>query len=189
MLGITTGEIRKKVTGLKKKYGTSDPFELCSCLETALLGVNFGTSETAIKAMTMTSSRMSCIQYNICLPEILLRFIVAHELGHAVLHKNKYHMDTGFFDDVSLTEREANLFAAELLLGDSEKVYNEMRSGDLTMFQYAAEHKVPYELLAYKLEIMSDEGYDIPDLPYEPDSRFLGRDLFAGDRELCRYGG
>lgn len=187
MLGITACEIRKKVRKLVSENNTSDPFELCRCLEIVLLGTDFGRSETAIKAMTMISSRICCIQYNTYLSDVLLRFIVAHELGHAVLHRKKFHADTALFDDISLTEKEANLFAAELLLGESEDVYCEMKSCDATLFQYAAEKNVPYELLAYKLEIMADEGYDIPSLPYEPDSRFLGGDI--GQNSSCTYSG
>lgn len=70
-------------------------------------------------------------------------------------------------------EQEANLFAAELI--------KRMKYSELSMFQLAAEYCVPYELLAYKLKIMEDEGYDVPELPYEPDSRFLGGSLGGYD--------
>jgi len=177
MLSITCGEIREKVRRLTIKYKTTDPFELCGCLGVVLNGVNFGESETSIKAMTIVISKICCIQYNVCLSDVLLRFILAHELGHAVLHKRKQHIDTGFFDGVSQTEKEANLFAAELLFGESKNLYDKMQNRESTLFEFAAECKVPYELLAYKLEIMKDEGYEVPSIPYEPDSRFLGGNL------------
>ncbi len=56
------------------------------------------------------------------------RFTIAHELGHYVLHKKRFHMDTEFVegeimyrDDKSATgeireEVEANLFAASILM-------------------------------------------------------------------------
>ena len=185
MLGISCSEIRKKVRKLVKRYGTSDPSELCRCMEIILCEADLGTSETAIKAMTMTVSRVSCIQYNRTLPEVVRRFIIAHELGHAVLHRRN-HIDTGFFDDVSVTEREANLFAAELLFGESSEVSEKMKASEGTLFQFAAEYQVPYELLAYKIEIMKDEGYDVPDLPYQPDSRFLGGSLWS--ENCCNCG-
>lgn len=55
---------------------------------------------------------------------ILERILVAHELGHAVLH-TKIAMMHGFqemevFDDRSIEENEANFFAAELLIEDGE---------------------------------------------------------------------
>ena len=54
----------------------------------------------------------------------LERILVAHELGHAVLH-TKIAMMHGFqemevFDDRSIEENEANFFAAELLLEDGK---------------------------------------------------------------------
>lgn len=174
MLGISCSEIRKKVRGLVRKYRTSDPSELCECMGILLCSENFGTSASSIKAMTMTFARITIIQYNKNLKGPVLRFITAHELGHAVLHRNMRHLDTGLFDDVSQTEREANLFAAELLFGDSGQLLEKMKNCEQTLFQFAAGYEVPYELLAYKLEIMEDEGFEVPSLPYEPDNRFLG---------------
>jgi len=177
MLGISCSKIKNKVRRLVGKYKTTDPYELCECMGIILSDENFGESETAIKAMTMTISRITIIQFNSCLDEVILRFIIAHELGHAVLHKNIRHVDNGFFDDLSQTEREANLFAAELIFGDSRKLFECMQYSEQTLFQLAAEKQVPYELLAYKLEIMKEEGFDVPELPYRPDSRFLSRNL------------
>ena len=62
---------------------------------------------------------------------ILERILVAHELGHAVLH-TKIAMMHGFqemevFDDRSIEENEANFFAAELLLEDG-KSWNAFRN-------------------------------------------------------------
>ena len=185
MLGISCSEIRKKVRRLVSRYKTSDPSELCRCMDIILCEADFGNSETAIKAMTMTVSRVSCIQYSRTLPDVVRHFIIAHELGHAVLHR-KNHIDTGFFDDISFTEREANLFAAELIFGESRELYGKMKNCEDSLFQFAAEYRVPYELLAYKIEIMKDEGYDVPELPYKPDSRFLGGNLW--NEKCCNCG-
>ncbi|WP_044974200.1 ImmA/IrrE family metallo-endopeptidase [Ruminococcus sp. HUN007] len=185
MLSISCHDISTKVRKLVRRYKTSDPSELCSCMDIILCEADFGSSETAIKAMTMTVSRVSCIQYSSALPDTVRRFIIAHELGHAVLHR-KNHIDTGFFDDISVTEREANLFAAELLFGSSDILYEKMKNSEGSLFQFAAEYNVPYELLAYKIEIMKDEGYDVPELPYRPDSRFLGGRLW--NENCCSCG-
>ena len=177
MLGISCSIIKNKVRRLVGKYKTADPYELCECMGIILSDENFGESQTAIKAMTMTISRITIIQFNRNLDDVVLKFIIAHELGHAILHKNMRHVDNGFFDDLSRTEREANLFAAELIFGDSQQFFECMQYSEQTLFQMAAEKQVPYELLAYKLEIMKEEGYDVPELPYRPDSRFLSRNL------------
>ncbi|MBR2284896.1 MAG: ImmA/IrrE family metallo-endopeptidase [Ruminococcus sp.] len=136
---------------------------------------DMGTEDTSIKAMMIVYRRIKNIVVNENLPDIIMTFILAHELGHAVLHASrcKQFTDYGLFDNSGVMEKEANIFAAELLLGDSDDLYHEMRYSELTLFQIAAAHNVPYELLAYKLEIMEEEGYDVPELPYEPDSSFL----------------
>ncbi|MCQ2465878.1 MAG: ImmA/IrrE family metallo-endopeptidase, partial [Oscillospiraceae bacterium] len=162
MLGISCSQIKNRVRRLVGKYRTTDPYELCECMGIILSDENFGESETAIKAMTMTIARTTIIQLNSSLDEVVHKFITAHELGHAVLHKNMRHIDNGFFDDLSRTEREANLFAAELIFGDSRKLFEYMQYSEQTLFQLAAEKQVPYELLAYKLEIMKEEGFDVP---------------------------
>ena len=48
------------------------------------------------------------------------RFVLAHELGHMILHKksNAIFMDTRTQFNTSKYEQEANLFAMELLLPD-----------------------------------------------------------------------
>lgn len=183
MLKIDSSEIRKKVRRLIRKHKTSDPFELCQIMCDKLEAIDFGKSDTAVKGMTFVNSQIVLIKYNENLSRILLYFILAHELGHIVLHKGyqETYTDNVFFDDAMDMELEANMFAAELLLGDSKELYEEMQDCEMTMFQLAAKHKVPYELLAYKLMIMEDEGYDVPELPYAPDAGFLSGNLGLED--------
>lgn len=73
MLGISCSKIKNKVRRLVGKYKTTDPYELCECMGIILSDENFGESETAIKAMTMTISRITIIQFNSCLDEVILR--------------------------------------------------------------------------------------------------------------------
>lgn len=175
MLGRNCKEISHAVKQVIRKYGLTNPIKLCKKMDIEIVYKDMGTGETSIKAMMVSDRRMKCIVVNSNLPEIILNFIVAHELGHAVLHAGKcsHFTDRGPFDETSAMEKEANIFAAELLIGDSEELMEEMEYSDLSMFQLAAGYHVPYELLAYKLEVMEEEGYDVPELPYEPDSRFL----------------
>ena len=48
-------------------------------------------------------------------------FVMAHELGHAILHKteNCYFIRNKTFLSTAWIEKEANTFAAELLIPDS----------------------------------------------------------------------
>lgn len=94
------------------------------------------------------------------------RIIVSHELGHAVLHRKsgvKAFHDIGLFDESSLTEKEANLFAAEYLL-DDEKVLNTLNR-DTTFFSAAAKLLVPVELLDFKFRVMKWKGYKLIEPP------------------------
>lgn len=175
MISISCQEISRSVKQIVRKYGLTNPIKLCDIMGVEIVHKDMGTEETSIKAMMIVDRRIKCIIVNSNLPDVITKFIIAHELGHAVLHaqKCKQFTDRGFFADTSRMEKEANIFAAELLLGASEALIEEMEYSDFSMFQLAAEHKVPYELLAYKLEVMEEEGYNVPELPYEPDSCFL----------------
>ena len=187
MLCNSIADISRKAKKLTTKYGLNDPAKLCEEMGIQIVYQNMGTSETAIKAMLVVERRIKCIVVNENLPDVILRFILAHELGHAVLHvqRCKHFTDNGLFDDSSCLEKEANVFAAELLFGESEDLIESMKYSELTLFQLAAEYCVPYELLAYKLEIMEDEGYDVPELPYTPDDCFLRGNL--GMNEQYHY--
>lgn len=179
MIGTDCIAISRTAKRLAERYDSHDPAKLCEKSGVKLIYKDMGCSETAIKALTVIYKRVACIIVNSELPEIISKFIIAHELGHAVLHADKCSSfaDNGLFDDTSVLEKEANIFAAELLLGSSEDIIDELEYSELSVFQLAAEHCVPYELLAYKFEIMEEEGYDVPELPYAPDSRFLRGDL------------
>lgn len=179
MLHIEYEKIRGAVRKIVNKHGTNKPEKLCAAMDIQVVYKDMGKRETSIKAMLVVDRRVGCIVANSNLPEIIMNFILAHELGHAVLHSRDcaHFADYDSFDDAAEKEREANLFAAELLLGSSDVLLEEMEACDLTLFQLAAQHHVPYELLAYKLELMEDEGYDVPELPYIPDSSFLRSDL------------
>ena len=122
MLTVSSDEIRCRVEKLRRQFQTSDPFILCRQLDVQLKGVNFGETEHSIKAMTTIIFRIRMIQYNSNLPRTLLTFILAHELGHILLHsreiKTFQETETTLYETNRL-ETEANRFAAELLPGNA----------------------------------------------------------------------
>lgn len=173
-------EICEKVHYLVRTFGTDDPEELCDMLDIVITEKDLGRSDDALRGMVtmIPAFGMTCIVLNSCLSDVTRGFYLAHELGHSVLHISEdIHRisDIGLLDNTDTTEIEANLFAAELLLGDSDDLEKEMRGSELTMFQLAALKNVPYELFAYKLMIMREQGYEVPELPIPPESRFLSK--------------
>ena len=107
--------------------------------------------------------------------------IVAHELGHAIMHHERgvftFH-DLRLFDESSLAEKEANLFAAEYLLSDEEVL--DVLNRDTTFFTAAAKLTVPVELLDFKFRIMKWKGYKLSEPPMESRSDFFEEYRNAG---------
>lgn len=175
MTGIHFKEICRRVKYITKKYASEDPAELCRSMDIQIVFKDMGSHETAIKAMMVKFCRIRCIVVNSQLSETVRRFIIAHELGHAVLHADGADEFTEriAFDHSSHMELEANIFASELLIPGENSLIEQMKTTGYTIFQLAAEHMVPYELMAYKLMLMKRNGYDVPDIPHEADSCFL----------------
>ena len=122
----------------------------------------------------LESKRIRTITVNCNLPVVIQRIIVSHELGHAVLHRKsgvKAFHDIGLFDESSLTEKEANLFAAEYLLNDEEVL--DTLNRDTTFFTAAAKLYVPIELLDFKFRVMKWKGYKLIEPPILARSNFL----------------
>ena len=75
-----------------------------------------GASAQSCKGFFLVSSRCKLIVINSDLPESIQRIIIAHELGHAVLHSDSaisaFH-EFAMFDDTDRMEYEANVFAAD----------------------------------------------------------------------------
>lgn len=75
--------------------------------------------EGACKRFSLMQSQKKSITISCDLPEHLQRIILTHEVSPSVLHRNmtgiKAFHDFALFDDTSLYEYEANIFAAEWL--------------------------------------------------------------------------
>lgn len=166
--------IVEAVKKLKFHYKEDDPIKLCEAMGIKLLRSCLGTGDNAIKGFFLEHRRIKTITVNDDLPEILQRVIIAHEIGHSVLHRKNgiyaFH-DVGLFNQSGRLEQEANLFAAELMLEDREVF--ELLNEDHTFFSIAAELSVPVELLDFKYRTMKWKGYKMVEPPISAQSDFL----------------
>lgn len=170
-------DICQAVKKLNDKFHESDPFALCNAMGIILLRNPLGTAPNAIKGFFLEIKRIKTITVNADLPQVMQKIIVAHEIGHAALHHRSgihaFH-DVTMFDESSEMEREANLFAAELLLKDNDVL--ETLNGDTTFFSAASALYVPIELLDFKFRVMKWKGYKLIEPPITARSNFL-RDM------------
>lgn len=171
---MTYADICESVDKLRNKYGETDPFRLCKAMDVLLLFKPMGSHEGAIKGFYMKCKRIRSITVNSDLPIIIQKIIVAHELGHAVLHEgggvHAFH-EIVLFDQSSEREREANLFAAEYLMRDDEVL--EVLNQDTTFFSAAALLRVPMEMLDFKFRLMKWKGYKLVEAPIRASGDFM----------------
>ena len=142
-------DIKKSVSNLKKKFKTTNIFELIDFLNIEVIETDLGSKTLG---MYRTIKRNKFIFLNNNLGYIEKKFILAHELGHAVLHSsiNCFFLENNSFFVKNKIEREANEFSAELLIDDIE--LKELLCSSYTTAQIAALMEVPESLILYKLK-------------------------------------
>ncbi len=98
------------------KYSTRDPFKLAR-----LLGIEVQLGNPGCAGCYIFLKNHRYIFLNQSLPKHEMNLVMAHELGHAILHRkeNCYFMRNKTLLLNSKKEIEANLFAMELLIDDS----------------------------------------------------------------------
>ena len=171
---MTYSQICESVEKLKKKYDESDPFRLCRAMGIILLMESMGKDPDAVKGFFLENKRIRTVTINSDMPKVIQRIILAHELCHATNHRNSgihaFH-EVLLFDQTSQLEKDANLFAAELLLDDQEVF--EALNQDTTFFSAASALCVPAELLDFKFRVMKWKGYKMIEPPINARSNFL----------------
>ncbi|MDD3653107.1 MAG: ImmA/IrrE family metallo-endopeptidase [Desulfotomaculaceae bacterium] len=163
-----------RVALIRKKYGQSDPHRLCRDMKILLLNEAMGHGPASCKGFFLYQSRQPVITVNSDQPEQVQRVILAHEIGHAVLHRKAsgiraFH-DFALFDGTSVYEYEANIFAAEYLMHDD--VVLNLLNEDISFFGAASLLNVPAELLDFKFRVLKRKGYKL-DPPLMANSKFL----------------
>lgn len=140
-------DIRKKVQQLIRRHGTNDPERLARTMGINVIYIDLGGSVYGtylkykrVKTILIDAERT---------PEHLRRFVLAHELGHAVCTPDA---NTSWISAYTLAlntdriEHEANTFAVELLLPDDFVRENE----GCSIYQLARLRGVPERLVELK---------------------------------------
>ena len=111
-------EQKRLAESLAKWYGTRNPFEIAEDLGYIVVRVPL----SGIRGFHQYIHRCHIIYIGDELSESDARFVCAHELGHALLHKgyNRIFMDTNTFFVTNRYEIEADRFAVDLLFSDNE---------------------------------------------------------------------
>lgn len=137
---------------LVEKYGTKDPFTLADLLGVYVRRLPLGNLKGFYKVM----NKERHIVLNDSLEECEEKIVMAHELGHDQLHRKiatVYTMsDSSLLYPSGKTERDSNIFAAELLLSDEIMDY---LYDNLTLEQLSRQLYVSSYFLQYKIYILS----------------------------------
>lgn len=109
-------KIQKLVAYLKRKYGTDDPEEIADYLGVTIIRTPL---EDVVAGFYKLLKRRKYIFLNSDIDDVIfIRVVLAHELGHAVMHpkENCAFMKNGTLLLTSRIEKQANIFAAHLLI-------------------------------------------------------------------------
>lgn len=143
MIDLNVKEIKRLVNKYANKYSTRNPYELAEYLNIEVFFVPLGNICGFYKYM----KRHKCIFINSDIEDKdFQKFVMAHELGHALLHpkENFCYMENFTNLKTISAERDANQFAAQLLIPD-EIIYE---ASDLTLEQLS-------RLLGYSEKLIS----------------------------------
>ena len=109
-------QILKLVSYLKRKYGTDDPEEIADYLGVTIIRMPL---EDVVAGFYKLLKRRKYIFLNSDIhDDVFLRVVLAHELGHAIMHskENCAFMKSKTLLLTSRIEKQANIFAAHLLI-------------------------------------------------------------------------
>ena len=111
-------KIKRIVNDLIEKYETRNVYELCKCLDIKIFYHELGN----IKGLYQKEGNCYMIHLNNNLNPFDEIVVLAHELGHAILHKrtNVCFLKRFTYLETNKYELQANFFAVELLIDDND---------------------------------------------------------------------
>ncbi len=98
-----------------KKYGTSDPFEICDRMDIKVIRQELPDN---VNGFFVKILKNYVIILNESCPHEFSRFVLAHELGHIIIHGGTNSIDMRLNTNLCVEkhERQADCFAGCLLL-------------------------------------------------------------------------
>ena len=163
-----------KARSLVRRFGTRDPFAIAEALGIKIIfRDDFRRQKGAFKLILRTAF----IFLNASLSPYMQRMVCAHELGHALLHRDLGKTKMGLIEfeilDInSAAELEANLFAGELLLDEDDLVEYVQEGWDLLSIAKAMNTNI--NLLLMRVNAYNAEHDMKLTLPEMPRRNFLG---------------
>lgn len=109
---------KRIVESLVRKFGSRNPFQIAKELGIIIIR----TPLSGIRGFYQYIKRCKIIYLDSGLDDNTARFVCAHELGHAIMHRNhnRIFLDTCTSLKSSRYEREADRFAVDLLFDDDD---------------------------------------------------------------------
>lgn len=173
-MSVFTDTIHEKVQQLVEYHGTRDPKQILIDRGVKLVAFQ---DKTKLLGLYKVILRNRIVFYNPYVNEIILRMVLAHELGHDFFHKEeakkKELMEHSLLDINSGMEYEANIFAAHLLI-DDEKLMEEIKYGR-SYDELANMFRVNLDLLSLKMKEMHAMGYPVKRLDLNSDRKFFAQ--------------
>ena len=166
--------IKEEAHRLARYYGTRDPFQIAKALG---IHVIFDYDFKALKGMYKVIQRSRFIFINGNMSRRDQKMVCAHELGHDRFHrhfaKSGVLQEFMLYDMRTRPEYEANIFASELLIDDTDIL--ELVKEERDICYIAGELGEDINFVLIKIDELRKQGYDLR-VPYRPHSDFLGRD-------------
>lgn len=152
-------KIYRMAQSLIKEHGTRDPFELAGALDVHV-EYNYALKECKGLYLQVLGNKFAYLNGN--LDEHIRRVVLAHELGHDLLHQEIAQVgiqEFSLYDMQNRVEYEANLFAADFLLSDKEVLSYAKEQYDVP--QIASMLYTDMNLVLVKMYSMSQRGFHV----------------------------